>query len=154
MVSQDTPNAPAIGGCLRCHQIFLITDSSAACLICGRPPDLSLPFGQFVPVGEDVDLVPAAPAEEPAAPILIAVKCPHCDNDVQLAITDTEISVVPPPAAPPVEEAAAEFTPLSAAASSPEPTPPPPAMAQDVFGNPIEGPPPPAETPAPEEQPA
>jgi hypothetical protein len=119
MVNASTPNAPAIGGCLRCHQIFLITDSSAACLICGRPPDLSLPFGRFVPVGEDVELVPAAPAEEPEAPILIAVKCPHCDNDVQLSITDTEISVVSPSPGPPADEAGPDSNPSPEPASSP-----------------------------------
>jgi hypothetical protein len=153
MVNASTPTLPAIGACLQCNQLFLVTDTSAACLICGRPPDLSLPFGHFVPAGEDVDLVPTAPAEEPEAPILIAVKCPHCDNYVQLSITDTEISVVPPPAAPPVEEAASEVIPPSEAAPSPAETPPAPAMAADVFGNPIEGPPVGAPLAAPEEPP-
>lgn len=118
MVNESTPNAPAIGGCLRCHQLFLITDSSATCLICGRPPDLSLPFGRFVTAGEDVELVPATSAEEPEAPILIAVKCPHCDNDVQLSITDTEISVVPPSPGPPADEVGPDSNPCPELASS------------------------------------
>jgi len=130
MVSSSTPNVPAIGGCLRCHQIFLITDASSVCLICGRPPDLTLPFGPIMAAVESLELGLAASAEEPEAPILIAVKCPHCDNDVQLSITDTEISVVPPPPAPPVEEAAPEVLPNSEAAPSPVETPPPPAEEQ------------------------
>ena len=141
MVNDLIGPTPAIGGCLQCHQLFLITDTSATCLICGRPPDVWLSFGHLVPVGEDVELAPAAPAGEPEPPILIAVKCPHCDNDVQLSITDTEISVVPPPFAPPADEAAATESPLPAAAPQPEETPPAPAMAQDVFGKPVEGPP-------------
>jgi hypothetical protein len=120
MVNASTPNAPAIGGCLRCNQLFLITDSSAACIICGRPPDLSLSFGRFVPAGEDVELVPAGPAEETEAPILISVKCPHCDNDVQLSITDAEISVVPPSPGPPADEAGPDSRPSPEPVSSAE----------------------------------
>jgi len=145
MVNQATPSAPAVGGCLRCHQLFLIIDSAATCLICGRPPDLTLPFGPFPAAGLGVLLGPSPAAEEPEAPILIAVKCPHCDNDVQLSITDTEIAVVSPAPLLPAEEAGPEPPPPTEPAPPPAATTPAPAMAHDVFGNPIEGPP--AETP-------
>jgi len=47
------------------------------------------------------------------------VKCPHCDRDVTLSISDTEISVVSLPPPGPVEEAAAAPPQDPAAAPSP-----------------------------------
>jgi hypothetical protein len=123
MVNPSTPSAPAIGGCLRCHQLFLITDGSAACLICGRAPDLSLPFGRVVCTEADAELEPIEPAEELPAAIPYAIKCPHCDNDVQLLISDTEIMVVPPAPLLPVEEAGPDHAPSPEPASPPAPAP-------------------------------
>jgi hypothetical protein len=146
MVNDPTYSPYAVGACLGCRQLFLVVDSGSACQFCGRPPDRTLAFPSLEPVGDDVQVVPPAPAEELLAVIPYTIKCPHCDNDVDLLITDTEISVLPPPAAPPADEAAATEAPLPAAAPQPADTPPPPAMAQDVFGKPIEGPPEPAPT--------
>jgi len=140
MVNNVTPDLPAVGGCLRCRQLFLVTDSSSSCQFCGRPPDRFLSFGPLEPVAAE----PKLPAEEWAEEQLLGIPfdftCPECGEEYQVRVTDSEISVVPPSHAPPAEEAAATEAPLPAAAPQPADTPPPPAMARDVFDNPIEGP--------------
>jgi hypothetical protein len=141
MVNDVTPTVPAIGACLQCNQVFLVTDTHSSCLYCGKAPSLTLPFGLGHYIDAAVQATVDTESQEPAKPILIGVTCSHCQQTIHLAITDTEIAVVPPPPAPPAEEAVAEVPAPSAAAPPPDEPELAPAMAQDVFGHPIEGPP-------------
>ncbi|OGO08497.1 MAG: hypothetical protein A2Y61_03940 [Chloroflexi bacterium RBG_13_60_13] len=146
MVAPDPAAGPAVGACLRCNNLFLVTSLGSTCMLCGRPPDLTLPFGRVVYTEDDAELEPIEPAEMGATVSTLTVECPHCGQGVELDIVDSEIVVVPPSPLLPADEAGSGSPPPPEPASPPAETPPPPAMAQDVFGNPIEGPP--AETPA------
>jgi hypothetical protein len=87
----------AIGACLNCRQLFLITPDGETCYLCGRLPAYCL---AFPPASQPEPVVPGTYPEElpPAAPpTLIGITCPHCHSNVQLSISDSEISVVPPP---------------------------------------------------------
>lgn len=59
--------APAIGACLPCRQIFLVTPETPNCVLCGQPPAYTLAF-PAVPPG----FVEPAP-DEPVEPIPAAV---------------------------------------------------------------------------------
>ena len=106
----------AIGACLNCRQLFLITPDTETCYLCGRLPAYTLRFPlasqpePVVPGPYPEELPPAAP------PTLIGITCPHCHDNVQLSISDSEISVVPPPLPvddeEPVELAAAQDQPV------------------------------------------
>lgn len=60
------PLAPAIGACLDCRQLFLVTPGSANCLTCGQPPGLILPFVTTRPEPVEAPVEQSVPAEEPA----------------------------------------------------------------------------------------
>lgn len=94
----------AIGACLSCHQLFLVTPESAVCILCGRPPAYTLPFSAMEQVGPTPESTPTASPSPVQPPTLIGVTCPHCHGNVQLSITDTEITVIPPPPPEPAEE--------------------------------------------------
>lgn len=57
--------APAIGACLNCRSLFLVTIETPACILCGQPPAYTLPF-PAVPPGF-VEPTPDEPTE-PAIP--------------------------------------------------------------------------------------
>jgi len=143
-----------------------VTSSASACVLCGRPPDLQLPFAWRAATEADAELVPSVPGTG-ALPVPAAwIECPNCQALLEIRTSSEVLETIIPPAvppaeeagpgsplppepaspplSPPVEEAAAEFAPLSAAAPPPADTPPAPAMAVDVHGNPVEGPPPPS----------
>lgn len=104
MVGSIVPAQVAIGACLNCRQLFLITPDSETCYLCGRLPAYRLAFPQ---AAQHEPVVPGlSPEELPPAglPILIGITCPHCHANVQLSISDSEISVVPPPAPEPQDE--------------------------------------------------
>ena len=151
MVNITVYQYPAVGACLDCRQVFLVSDSFTRCLLCGRPPGALLPFAP--PVGAPLAAPegPPPPAEEPTHPALAYVICPFCDCNISLLTTDPDVCLFPSPPALPAEEAASVPAPTAAAASPAGPTESPPAMAHDVFGEPIEGPPVEALGPAPEE---
>jgi len=60
--------APAIGGCLNCGQLFLVTPGTSNCILCGRPPDLTLPFAAARPEPVEEPEEEAVVLEEPAVP--------------------------------------------------------------------------------------
>jgi len=94
----------AIGACLNCRQLFLITPDTETCYLCGRLPAYTIGFPP-ASVHEPWVLLTypeELPPEQP--PVLIGVTCPHCHNNVQLSISNSEISVLPPPAPEPQEE--------------------------------------------------
>lgn len=97
MVESIVPSQVAIGACLHCRQLFLITPDTPTCYLCGRTPAYSLPFPAGVSSAhpEPVEGPVIPPPEQPA--MLIGITCPHCHSNVQLSITDSEIAVVPPP---------------------------------------------------------
>jgi hypothetical protein len=140
MVTPTVYQFPAIGACLPCNQLFLVTTPDTRCLFCGGLPSTIHPFAQPLRSGLAAPDEPPPPAAEPTAPTIIGVTCPHCHQNLQLSITDTEISVIPPPTPLPAEEAAPVDATPAAAASDAGPTEPPPAMAQDAAGDTIEGP--------------
>lgn len=61
--------APAIGACLNCRSLFLVTFDTPNCILCGNPPAFTLPFaparGEPVEPREEQP----APAEEAPEPI-------------------------------------------------------------------------------------
>jgi len=112
LVESIVASQVAIGACLNCRQLFLITLDTPNCYLCGRAPAYTIGF----PPASVHDLlqpgpsVVISPPEQP--PVLIGVTCPHCHGNVQLSITDSEIAVVPPPAPEPeVEEPESGLTP-------------------------------------------
>jgi hypothetical protein len=143
MVAPDQPDAPAVGACLRCNNMFLVTSSGSTCMLCGRPPDLALPFGQFVSVGEEAELVPSAPGRGALSVAEAWIECPNCQALLSIRTSGEVLQTITPPAVPPAEEAGPGSSPPPEPASPPAEPEPAPAMAQDIFGNPIEGPPPP-----------
>lgn len=96
--------AAAIGACLNCRQLFLITPDTPNCYLCGRAPAFTLPFAVAAPSAHPEPVEGPAPPPPAAPPTLIGVTCPHCHSDIRLSITDSEISVVQPPAPEPAEE--------------------------------------------------
>lgn len=97
MVEPIVSSQVAIGACLNCRQLFLITPDTETCYLCGRLPAYTL---RFPLASQPEPVVPGTYPEElpPAAPpTLIGITCPHCQGNVQLSITDSEIAVVPPP---------------------------------------------------------
>ncbi len=123
-----SPVAPAasIGACLTCRQVVLVTPDSPNCLLCGRPPALTLPFSVAQPTVQEVPPPPVedfAPAEEP---VYIGITCPHCEQNVQLALTPDNIAVVPPAAPSPSPEPAPAAATPAEAGSAPPPEPPSP----------------------------
>lgn len=104
MIEPIVTSQVAIGACLNCRQLFLITPDLETCYLCGRPPAYRLAFPlapSHAPVGLETPLEELPPA---GSPILIGITCPHCHDNVQLSISDSEISVVPPPVPEPEEE--------------------------------------------------
>jgi len=119
MPPPSSPPTVAIGVCLNCNCVFPVHEVQLVCPLCGRAPAVKGYLQGAAGViqeggGPEVEAgLPAAP------PTLISVKCPHCDRDVTLSISDTEISVVSLPPPGPVEEAAAAPPQDPAAAPSP-----------------------------------
>ena len=104
MTYYTPPDSPAIGACLSCNSLFLIQGTNVTCILCGQPPAFTLPFSP-APVGAPLAASPETPPEPVEGPAtLIGVTCPHCAGQVQLSITDTEITVLPPPPPPTPEE--------------------------------------------------
>jgi hypothetical protein len=125
-MAMTTPSAPstvAIGACLSCRSLFLITPDTDRCLLCGRAPSHMLPFGLATPVDMIPEPVASEPTPEPPAPYVTIIYCPHCDELVELLVADMEVSVIPPSVAPLAEEPAAEVPSPVAADSSPGPSP-------------------------------
>ena len=69
MPQSDYMELPAIGACLECRQLFLVTPDSANCLLCGRRPDLTLPFAPVQQVAATPEPEPVFAPEEPAPPL-------------------------------------------------------------------------------------
>lgn len=132
MLNNYRAATPAVGACSACKLVFFYSGAGEACLGCGRPPDLILPLTPRTPIATTPNLAPPAPVPERVEPIYFAVKCPHCDNDVHLHITEREISVVSPSLPPPAEEVVVEPPLPSATAPPPGPTLPPWAMTETV----------------------
>jgi hypothetical protein len=61
--------APAIGACLNCRQLFLVTPATPNCILCGRPADLTLPFGVPEVVASAIGLDIHEPAPEAVEPL-------------------------------------------------------------------------------------
>ena len=116
MVQPNVTFKAAIGACLRCRQLFLITPDTPTCYLCGRAPDYITYFAPPDPGRVEWGHPDAAlpPPEQPA--VLIGITCPHCHSNVQLSISDSEISVLQPPVPiadeEPAESAAAPDQPV------------------------------------------
>lgn len=128
LLAMVTPSASidvAIGACLSCRSLFLITPSTERCLTCGGPPSHILPFGLATPV--DMTPEPVTPEPTPESPWLspVPIACPVCACLLELIITDTEILLSPSSVAPLAEEPAVEVPPPAAAGSPPGPSPEP-----------------------------
>ena len=123
MTTPSAPSTVAIGACLSCRSLFLITPATERCLTCGGAPTHVLPFGLATPV--DMTLEPVAPEPAPESPAadLYTGTCPHCEGCIQVLITDTEVFLSPVSVAPLAEEPAAEVPSPAAADSSPGPSP-------------------------------
>jgi hypothetical protein len=104
--------APAIGACLNCRSLFLVTFDTPNCLTCGRPPELTLSFAPAHPepveapgslmtdteyLDKVVGLEPLPAKEEQPAPA---------------ELTDEE-GVMPPPLTAPEEVLTQEPAPLA-----------------------------------------
>ena len=105
--------------CILHYQWWIISPEHPNCLVCGGPPTHSL----TLPLYGEASAAPFSLAVDveapPEPPILIAVKCPHCDNDVTLEIGENGISVVPPLSPQVTEEAAPRNLTDEGPASSP-----------------------------------
>lgn len=110
----------AIGACLNCRNLFLVTPANPECLLCGRPATLTLPFpGPESPFA--VETPSAAEPEAPPAPLTpMPITCPVCNAALELVLNESEIYLqeapsegpVPFPAmGPPAEEPAPEAAP-------------------------------------------
>jgi hypothetical protein len=97
LVEPIIPPQVRIGACLRCRQLFLVTYDSPSCYLCGDPPAYTLPFTAAAPSAQPEPVEGLTPSPPAAPPTLIGITCPHCHSNVQLSISDSEISVVPPP---------------------------------------------------------
>ena len=104
MVGYAPPNVAVLAICIRDSQFWLLGPDRQACLVCGGPPThaVKIPvFGDEPPwVEQAADEVEIPPAE----PVAIAVKCPSCDADVQLLVSEDSISVVPVSPGPPGDD--------------------------------------------------
>lgn len=60
--------APAIGACLNCRSLFLVTFDTPNCILCGNPPTYTLPLTSAYPEPVEEPEQQPAPAEEPAPP--------------------------------------------------------------------------------------
>lgn len=128
MTQPAAPIGAAIGGCFQCMNLTLLTADRQVCFICGRPPDCILPFpdtGGVVPVPPSLEEPTAAP---PVTAAVYGGKCPHCDGDVLISVTDEAVRIMSPPSSLPAEEAGAELpietSPASLPADQGEPEPP------------------------------
>jgi len=65
MTQPVDPLAPAIGACVDCNAIWLVTPRSANCLTCGRPPGFTLPFSPAEQVAATPESEPVFAPEEP-----------------------------------------------------------------------------------------
>jgi hypothetical protein len=130
---------PAIGACLPCNQLFLVTTEVTRCLLCGAMPGLLLPFAMPRAVLFPAPEEPPPPAVEPAHRDLAYITCPCCAETLALLTTDSDVCLFSPHSPPPAEEAAPEVLPTTVAASPPDLTPPTPTMGRDFYGNPIPG---------------
>jgi hypothetical protein len=104
LVESAVASQVAIGACLNCRQLFLITPDTPTCYLCGRPPAYGLAFAAVVSSAHPGPVEGPAISPPAAPPILIGVTCPHCQHNVQLSISDSEISVLLPPAPEPEDE--------------------------------------------------
>lgn len=95
----------AIGACLSCRSLFLVTYDTPNCLLCGRLPAFTLPFATAhpEPVEGPETVLEGLPPPAPVATWTIS--CPHCEGDIEVEVTEGEISVRAPflPPAPPEE---------------------------------------------------
>jgi hypothetical protein len=142
LVESIVPPQVRIGACLKCRQLFLVTYDSPNCYLCGDPPAYTLPFTAAAPSAQPEPVEGPTTPPPAAPPILIGVTCPHCQGNVQLSISDSEISVLPPPVPVADEEPAepllsedpadrfqvgsAEYRQIVEPSSSTEPGPPAP----------------------------
>ena len=140
MVNDVTPSVPAIGACLRCNNLFLITATSPTCLLCGAPPAVALPFPVKFTDLQDVEFERVGIAEGHERVDSVWLTCPVCATILEIAPLGSIIHSIPPPPAPPAEPAAAEPSPGPSAAVQPADTPPPPAMDQDAAGEDVRPP--------------
>lgn len=83
--------APAIGACLSCRSLFLVTFDTPNCILCGNPPTYTLSFAPAHPEPVEGPPIEEQPAEES---------------------TDEE-GIMPPPSTAPEEPPAAESVPLA-----------------------------------------
>jgi len=139
MVNTTVHQYPAVGACLQCNQLFLVTTPDTRCLTCGGMPSALLPMLPFL-------RAPLAAPEEPSLPagmspitVHVALDCPNCGQSFVVLTTDAHIFVIPPPTPPPAEEAAPVPGSTTEAAPPPDETPPTPSMDRDFYGNPIPG---------------
>ena len=115
---------PAIGACLQCNQLFLVTTPDTRCLLCGAAPGALLPMLPFLRAPLAVPEDELEGVEEPAPPTLYDATCPLCGGAVHVLTTDPDVCLFPSPPALPAEEAASVPAPTAAAAPSPDETPP------------------------------
>jgi len=119
MVNDVAPTVPAIGACLRCNQLFLVTDTVTNCLVCGHPPDVTLPFGRDVPAGEHVEFAPPGFPHEVVQIPSIVTTCPNCEAVLEFRTAGLEVDVIPPAPLLPADEAGPVDQPSSEPASQP-----------------------------------
>jgi hypothetical protein len=137
MTQLNYPSAYAIGACLPCNHLFLVGPASVDCPLCGRPPAYTLPFTAVALSAHPEPVEGSTPAPPAAPPTLIGVTCPHCDGNVQLSITDSEIAVIPPPPQPPPTAEEEPTAHVEAPWDQPPPLTPPPELVESARPGPM-----------------
>jgi len=126
---------------------WILTADRPVCLVCGNPPTHTIPFssvdGAPAP-GTLTSPEPASPADD--GPVVFHEKCPHCDNEITIELTESSLEVRPDVARP-----AGDQSPDEPGTEGPgESGEPAFAVSEDGDGDPAGEPPPssPSEEPA------
>lgn len=128
MTQQAPPEMAILAVCNHHYQFWILSEERPNCLVCGGPPTHALALPVYGETSAPAVEAPSGAEAPPEEIITINVKCPHCDGDVTLAVTEESIAVVSPPIPAPAEEVAGGAggaTPATSPSTVEEPSGPP-----------------------------
>ncbi len=85
----------AIGACIQCRTLFLVTPDRYTCPFCSNPPAETLPFPVAGAGPPSALQLHSADVPAPAAPLSLAAACPHCAGSFRLDVWGHGVMVVP-----------------------------------------------------------
>lgn len=121
MVTPAATAQYAIGACLNCRNLFLVTPANPECILCGRPPTLTLPFSNRETLSEVEPVLAPEPEALPAEPDVFELTCPWCRRAVNLIVSTEGFFLAETDIAAAEEEPAGEMPKEDVAISSPAP---------------------------------